>query len=170
MKYQILILILILSLLLFSVSFSQDLDKLIENNGFRKIKLNSNIKDYLDEKGYYDFIKKDSVNLKYFDGFTQYDYRYATDDYNKIGNTKILKIFVKTFNDIIYNIFIVTEPNIEVYELLELAYGKPNGSDYQFSINSRTWETEKFRCTLLRLPGINFYRLEYHTTKLVKRH
>lgn len=161
--------ILILSLFLTTIAFSQNLNKLIENNGFRKIKLNSNIKEYVDEKGYFDFIKKDSVNLKYFKGFTEYNYRYARNDYNKIGNTEILRIFVKTHNDIIYKIYIITEPNLEVYELLELAYGKPNSSKYLNSIGQKSWQTENFRCSLNCISGANFFQLEYYNYEIGKK-
>lgn len=148
--------------------FSQNLEKLVENNGFRKIKLNTNVKDYVDEKGYFNFLKKDSTTIDFFKRFTKYDYIYASKDYEKIGNVKIKYIFVKTLNDIIYDIFIVTEPNLEIFELIQLAYGKPTSTYKEDSAQgaSMTWNTEKLNCTLSGFKGHYYFQLRYYANEL----
>lgn len=148
--------------------FSQDLNELIENNGFRKIKLNTNVNDYVDDKGYYDFLKRDSTTVKYFERFTEYDYIYASKGYEKIGNVKIKYIFVKTLNDIIYDIFIVTEPNLEIFDLIQLAYGKPTSSYGSESSQgaSMTWKTDNLNCTLSGYEGHYYFQLHYFANEL----
>ncbi|WP_286813095.1 MULTISPECIES: hypothetical protein [unclassified Maribacter] len=148
--------------------FSQDLNKLIENNGFRKIKLNTNVKNYVDDKGYYHFLKRDSTTVKYFERFTEYDYIYASKDYEKIGNVKIKYIFVKTLNEIIYDIFIVTEPNLEIFNLIQLAYGKPTSTYKEDSTQgaSMAWNAEKLNCTLSGFKGHYYFQLHYYAKEL----
>lgn len=153
--------ILIISVLSLPV-YSQNLERLKENNGFRKIKLNSNIKDYYDENNYYDFVKRDSTTLKYF-GNSEYDYVYANSDYDKIGENRIAAIYVNTHHDLIYEICIFFNPESDIKGLLKLAYGEPTsdlhpeiGADMRWTTNNPT-----ILCHLIIYGGEYNARLTY---------
>lgn len=150
-------------------TFSQNLKKLEDNNGFRKIKLNSNIKDYYDADGYYDFVKRDSTNQEYF-GNLNFDYIYANKDYDKIGNSKISSIYVNTYNDVIYEIRIYLEPNSEIVELTRMAYGKPTWNLNLKSNFDMGWTTENhIICHLMYYEYQKITQLSYENTELAKK-
>ena len=152
--------------------FSQDINKLIENNGFRKIKLNTNVYNYVDDNGEFDFIKKDSITIKYFRLGYDYDYVLHSDVYSKIGNVKIQRVFVKTLNDIIYEIIILTEPNFEIFDLLKLAYGKPTTSSNTYPPNSEyigylmNWTTEKIFLSVNGAELFNSFSIKFYDKEL----
>ncbi|KGL63583.1 hypothetical protein [Polaribacter sp. Hel1_85] len=158
----------VLLLFLTTIIYSQNLNKLVENNGFRKIKLNTNVKDYVNEKGYYDFIKNTAKNSKYFRGFEDYNYLYATNDYKQIGNTSIIRIYVKTLNEIIYNVSIILDKKQEISDLTKLTYGKPTmGSSYNDSFNLTWLHKEKgISCNLIGSKGRYYYQLTYTNINL----
>jgi hypothetical protein len=124
--------------------YSQDIVTLKENNGFRNIKLGSNIEDYSD------LIIKDSTNIKFFGVWDEYDYILHPDSemHNSIENTKIHRVLIKTYNSYIYEIFITLEYNFEVVELLKSLYGKPNYTDGSNVIWDYAWTIDNILCRL----------------------
>lgn len=142
--------------------YSQDLEKLKENNGFRDIKLGSDVQDNLA------FIKKDSTNIKYFGVWTEYDYIFNHSyykGYDKIGDVEIYRVFVKTFNDKIFDIRLILEKDFEVIELLNLAYGKATFDSLEG--DSLYWKIDNIECGLSgRWDGIKNFYLTYIDTKL----
>ncbi|WP_435255483.1 hypothetical protein [Tenacibaculum sp. A30] len=129
-----------LLIVLFLIYYTQDskaqnIERLRINNGFRTIKLGTDVHLYPE------FIKKNSSNSKYF-GFLLEDYHYIFNHKNnrkfdKIGNAKIFRILVKTYQNKIFKIDITLEKNRETSELLKLAFGKPT---YNIK-NNLTWKT-----------------------------
>lgn len=147
----IIILVFLLSNHLFSQSYLE------KQNGFREIKLGSNINLY------HDFIKKDSLSLKYFGIWTEYDYVYSGKEYNKIGNVEINNIFIKVVNNLIYEILITTDKNLELLDLLRNAYGKPTIDE---NGNLIGWYYENIRCRVIGKS--DFYKLFFITYEDVK--
>lgn len=153
----------LLILLFFSKSFSQDIKKLENNNGFRSIKLGSEIRNYPN------FIKKSEQNSKYFSPWFEYDYILnlkKENDFKKIGDAEILQILAKVYNNKIYQIQIVTEKDNEVIEMLETAYGKPNFDDIKADILG--WRTESgIQCEVMgRAGGYSQINIRYRDLNL----
>ncbi|MCW3169044.1 hypothetical protein OMO38_10960 [Chryseobacterium sp. 09-1422] len=82
----------------FQFVFTQNMNFLTEQNGFRDIKLGSNINNYSD------FIEKEKNTVGNFN-----EYLYIGNKYKKIDQTDVLKISVSTIDDLIYEIEIITD-------------------------------------------------------------
>lgn len=146
MKYFILILI-IISL----NSFSQNSQKLDENNGFREIKLGSEINNY-------EFaIERTSTNGELFNLYvgsnpyyfgTEFNYYIDTkhENYNKLGNAKILGIFLNEYKGKILQIKVIVEFRFETFDLMKLAYGD-TWNDKASSYNA-SWSSKNVFCSL----------------------
>lgn len=101
-------------------SFSQNLEVLKSKNGFRELKLGDKADNYPE------LIKKDSSNLSYFGVWQEYDYivHPESDLYKNIGESEVYRILVKTYEGLIYKIFISVESNYEVIDLLKTEFGE----------------------------------------------
>jgi hypothetical protein len=133
--------------------------KLSEKNGFRDIKLGSNVNNYpyiIKSKSSDDFYWYKNGRTLYFGG---YDVNYFVDNklanYEKIGITKIQKVFVATRNDIIYKIVIITDYSKSLLENLKIMYGEGtgfwdtwSGDDIFLSLTSGDGVTNDY-CTLV---------------------
>ena len=134
--------ILLLLVLFCSMSvFSQDMNFLQSQNGFRDIKLGNNINDY-------DFFeKKSESNKEYFGAYgSYYEYIYYGKRYDKIGDAKIFKIFINTYNDLISQIEIVTAKDYNLWKSIENAYGPPTVSREDMN----GWYPGKIGCRISR--------------------
>ncbi len=136
--------IFLLLILFFNInSFSQNLERLSKNRGFKEIKLGKNINEF-DR-----FVKKDTTNLKYF-GALGYDSDYAYDfvntEYENIINSNVNRIFVWVVDNEIYKIQILFDRSEEVIEYLKIAYGEPTSEGGNKNLKSLIWKTEKERC------------------------
>lgn len=128
----------LLSILISVNSFSQNIEKLEENNGFRSIKLGSEITNYafaIDASSNYELFSLYINNNHY--SFS-HDVNYVLDitnnnDFESIDNAKILGIFLGVFNGKIREIKVITEFHPYTLELLKLAFGEPNGFGNQWS-------------------------------------
>jgi len=143
--------------------FPQDINKLKENNGFRKIKLGTNVLEYPS------LVKQSSDNKGYFNPW--YDYNYAFDQYTfkgyeKIGDAKIHRIFVKTLDAKIYEIMLVVDKNEGIFELLKIAYGNPNTDDIE--TGALVWRTDNnIECSVTeRCEGSEKLIIRYTDTVL----
>ena len=119
-------------------SFSQNIEKLEENNGFRSIKLGSEITNYPFAVDASSNSEKFSlyINNKHY-SFSN-DLNYVLDiknnnEFESLDNAKILGIYLGVFKGKIREIFIVTEFKPYILELLKLAFGEPNGFGNQWS-------------------------------------
>ncbi|QVY66900.1 hypothetical protein [Polaribacter sp. Q13] len=162
-------------LLLTTVLFSQDINRLVENNGFKKIKLNSNIYDYVTD-GYYDFVKNTPKNNPDYHIREVFDYVYATGDLKKIVDITISSIYVKTINDTIYEIKVYMPSNTEIYDMLNMAFGKPTreitnryASDYGIgSGDAYYWEPKNSSISLNFFFGEGIYCSITYTNETLK--
>ncbi len=113
--------LLLCSIVITSTSFSQDLSKLREKQGYKEFKLGSDIRNYSD-------ISKTTLK-RLSDNDIQYVYNGSK--YVNIGKNKINKIYFKTVDFRIYEILILIKNDIfvdenAVYYLLNNAFGEPN--------------------------------------------
>ena len=127
--------------------FSQNLQKLDENNGFRDIKLGSEINKYQDEieatvSNHLVYVNNNPYSISY-----GYDYaiKRPNNKYEKIGEAKILGIFLSVYKSKIREIKVVTEFRLETYELMKLAYGNSLLGESSITAN---WFTKKIFCSL----------------------
>lgn len=125
--------------LVFIFCYPQNIEKLKNANGFRDIKLGSNIKEYPN------FVKKSKLNEEFF-GAWGWNYDYILDQKNeknlkKIGEAKIYRVFVKVDdNNVIYQISLVLDKNYDLLTMLDDAYGKPNFVN--FDLGFKNWKTD----------------------------
>jgi len=150
-----------LSVFFFSFQFSigQDMNFLIQQNGFRDIKLGSNINSYND------FIKKDKSTEKYFSSLvgSRYEYMYIGKKYEKIDDTQIVSIYINTVNDLIYEIEIITEKDYKLWQFIENAYGKPTVD----TVDMKGWYPGKIRCRITgNSDNFSYYFLKYEDVEL----
>lgn len=151
--------------IIFTFCHSQNIDKLKNSNGFRDIKLGTNINDYPN------FVKS-SENEEYF-GARGWDYDYILDqgrekNYKKLGNAKIYRVFVKVNKSIIYEICLALDKDYEIIEMTENAYGKPTFENNELGI--KRWNTDNnIECELNGFStGLDYshYYLTYINTNL----
>ena len=153
MKYYILIFITI------SINyFSQNSQKLDENNGFRDIKLGSEISSY---KYALKGTVQNDILYRFYINNNSYSFRYPGAEYvierpnknfDKLGNAKILGIFLSVYNNKIYNIKIVIEFTFETYELMKFAFGYP---EIGTTCYSALWAGKNVTCGLNASTGLN---------------
>ncbi|GEM_PF-3495948 len=113
--------LLLCSIFMTSISFSQDLSKLREKQGYKEFKLGSDIRNYSN-------VSKTSLK-RLSDNDIQYEY--VGSEHVNIGKNKINKIYFKTVDFRIYEILILIKNDMfidenAVYYLLINAFGEPN--------------------------------------------
>jgi hypothetical protein len=118
-------------------SFSQNIQKLDEKNGFRDIKLGSEISSY----PY--VIKAENVNGAHslyvkntpFGFCCEYNYvvNPSENNYVRLDNEKILSIYLSVFRGKIRKILVVCEYRPTTLTLLKTVFGEPNGFGMQWS-------------------------------------
>ena len=122
----------VLPILLISIqSFSQDIAELDKRNGFKDIKLGSPIDSVTGYKLQKEFKEKDEFPAKL--------YSVENPDYEKIGEVKVTKVELKTYNDLIYEIKVVAHKDSRLMKALESLYGK---ADYDIKNDTYFWKTE----------------------------
>ena len=128
-----------LFLFVFSAStFAQECNFLDERNGFRDIKLGTEISNYPE------FVKKDGTNVNLFKYNNRADYVYVGKESDKISNTNILYIYLILKDNLVNEITVFTHKEVNLYSVLKFAYGEPTSkTDDQW-----VWNTHKVRCTL----------------------
>lgn len=131
--------------ILFSVFFlskfnSQNIDKLKSNNGFRTIKLGSDIRNYKNLKLVFNKgdIKRYSLDL------------YKSPNFQKIGHIPIKELVLKTFQNNIYSIDITTSGDFSLIGMLTDTFGEASHkSDLGWF-----WRTDNIELSVMGANGI----------------
>lgn len=138
-----------ISILLIAISVSclgQDLSELDKRNGFKDIKLGSLVDSVTGLKLQKEFKEKDEYPAKLF--------TVENPDYEKIGEVKVNKVELKTYNDLIYEIRVVTVKDSRLMKALESLYGK---ADYDLKNETYFWKTDNL---ILKFQSEGKNRLE----------
>jgi hypothetical protein len=120
--------ILLINLFSLSVIAQNDLTELDKRNGFKTLKMGMSIDSVKGAIFKKDFKEKGKHPAKLFD--------VNHPETNSIAEIPVNKIEVKTFNDLIYEITVLTPIDTRLMKGLESAYGKPV---YDVRDKSYTW-------------------------------
>ena len=99
-------------------SISQSSDELDKRNGFKDIKLLTDISSYTGLEYWKDDKSKPDHAI----------YRSKIGCYEKIGDVEVYKITVYTYRDLIFEIEVITAKDETLFRSFEKAYGKINSS------------------------------------------
>ena len=114
------------------ISFSQNIDELEKRNGFKDIKLGMVVDSLKGIKLKKEFKERDEFPAKL--------YSVEGEAYASIGETKVNKIDVKAYKDLIYEINVITNKDPRLMKALESIYGK---ADYDLKRETYFWKSEK---------------------------
>jgi hypothetical protein len=128
MRILITLLFLVISVSSFS-QFSAELDK---RNGFKDIKILTDVTSYPGLEYWKNDKSKEDHAL----------YRAKNGSYEKIGNVEIYKITIYTYRSLIFKIEVITANNEKLFRSLEKAYGKLHSS---LAASYSYWDGEKVR-------------------------
>jgi len=116
----------------------QDINELEKRNGFKDIKLGMVIDSLKGSKLKKEFKEKDEFPAKL--------YAVEHEDYAKIGEAKVIKVEIKAYKDLVYEINVVTTKDPRLMKALESIYGK---ADYDLKRETYFWKSDnlilKFR-------------------------
>jgi hypothetical protein len=126
------ILITLLFLVISVSSFSQFSNELDKRNGFKDIKILTDVTSYPGLEYWKDDKSKADHAL----------YRTKNGSYENIGDVEINKITVYTYRNLIFKIEVITANNEKLYRSFEKAYGKLNSS---LAASYSYWDGEKVR-------------------------
>lgn len=127
-------------------SLGQDLSELDKRNGFKDIKLGNLIDSVTGYKLEKEFKEKDEYPAKLFS--------VENSNYEKIGEVKVNKVELKTYNDLIYEIRVVANKDPRLMKALESLYGK---ADYDIKNDTYFWKTDNL---ILKFQSEGKNRLE----------
>lgn len=120
------------------ISFSQNIGELEKRNGFKDIKLGMIVDSLKGTRLKKEFKEKEEFPAKL--------YSVEGTEYANIGETKVAKVDVKTYKDLIYEINVITSKDPRLMKALESIYGK---ADYDLKRETYFWKSEnlilKFR-------------------------
>lgn len=126
---------LIIALLLVgSAGFAQGVEELDRRNGFKDIKMASNVTAYEGLE-----FKKD-IEDEVFPEAQLYTARKG--HYESIGTLKIYDLEVKVYKDSIFEIKVITEKDANLYKGLKKAFGEP---EFAYRANKYYWQTERLK-------------------------
>ena len=111
--------------------FGQDLSELDRRNGFKDIKLGEPVDSVAGSKLLKEFKEKDEYPAKL--------YSVKDAEYDKIGEVKVHKVEVKTYDDLIYEIRVVVSKDPRIMKALENLYGK---AEYDLKNDTYFWKTD----------------------------
>ena len=117
----------------------QDIAELERRNGFKDLKLGLSIDSVKGEK-------KFRKEFKEQEQFLSRLYSVSHPDYEKIGEIPVNKVEIKTYNDLVYQIHVVTDKDPRLIKALESIYGP---ADYDLKKETYFWKGDtlilKFR-------------------------
>jgi hypothetical protein len=122
--------LLLITLATFVTAKSQDIAELERRNGFKDLKLGIPLDSVKGEKK----LKKE---FKEQDEFAAKLYSVEHPDYQRIGEVAVNKIEIKTYNDLVYQINVVTDKDPRLMKALESIYGK---ADYDIKKETYFWK------------------------------
>jgi len=123
-----------LVLLLMTISagcLSQDISELDRRNGFKDIRLGEPVDSISGTKLVKEFKEKDEFPAKL--------YTVNSADYERIGEVKVHKVELKTYQDLVYEIKVVASKDPRLMKALESLYGK---ADYDLKNDTYFWKTD----------------------------
>ncbi len=141
------ILLLLVILGLGNTGYGQTGNALDERNGFKDIKLLSDVTSY-PGLAFYKEIKGEA---------NQALYRATKGSYTHIGDVEIYKLIAYTYRQQIYQIEVTTEKSEKLFRSLEKAFGKINSS---LASQTSYWDGEKVRLTY-KVEGAKKIKLIY---------
>lgn len=131
--------LLLLAVATYLSASGQDIAELERRNGFKDLKLGLAIDSVKGEKK----LKKD---FKEQEQFLARLYSVSHPDYEKIGEISVNKVEIKTYNDLVYQIHVVTDKDPRLIKALESIYGP---ADYDLKKETYFWKGDtlilKFR-------------------------
>jgi hypothetical protein len=145
----------LITLLFISASlsgYSQKSNELDRRNGFKDLKILSDVTIYPGLEHWKDDKSKPDHAI----------YRSKKGNYEKIGEVEISKMTVYTYRDLIYRLEVITDKDEKLFRSLEKAYGKINSSiaaSYSF------WEGENVRLNY-ETEGSKKIKLTYQSKQI----
>lgn len=134
--------------------FGQNVDELERRNGFKDIKLGYPVDSVTGYKLQKEFKEKDEFPAKL--------YSVDNPEYETIGEVKVNKVELKTYNDLIYEIRVVANKDSRLMKALESLYGK---ADYDVKNDTYFWKTDNL-ILKFQSEGKNRLQLLYISYKL----
>ena len=128
-------------------SWAQDIDELERRNGFKDLKLGMHIDSVKGEKNF-------RKEFREQDEFVAKLYTVEHADYQKVGEIPVAKVDVKTYNDLVYQIHVITDKDPRLMKALESVYGT---SDYDLKKETYFW---KGRTLILKYRSFSRNQLE----------
>lgn len=113
---------------------AQDVSELDKRNGFKDIKLASNVSAYEGLEYKKDIEDETFPNAKL--------YTAKKGHYESIGNLKIYDLEVKVYNDSIFEIRVITEKDPNLYKGLKKAFGEPQ---FGYRTGYYYWSSDRLR-------------------------
>lgn len=112
----------------FMQTTAQDVNELARRNGFKDIKLGSRVDSVKGAE-----FEKDFVELKEFEAKL---YEVKNPAYEKIGETDIKSLELKTYKGMIYEIIVTTPKDPQIMRALEKSFGK---ASYNLRTETYAW-------------------------------
>lgn len=139
---------------------AQDIAELERRNGFKDLKLGVPLDSVKGEKK----LKKE---FKEQDQYLSKLYSVSHSDYEKIGEVPVSRVEIKTYNDLVYQIHVVTEKDPRLMKALESIYGP---ADYDLKKETYFW---KGNTLILKFRSLSRNQLEmifssYQILKMMK--
>ena len=128
-------------------AYAQDVNELERRNGFKDLKLGMHIDSVKGEKN----LRKE---FREQDEFLAKLYSVEHPDYQKVGEIPVAKVDVKTYNDLVYQIQVVTDKDPRLMKALESVYG---ASEYDLKNETYFW---KGRTLILKFRSFSRNQLE----------
>ena len=151
-----------------------------EKNGFKNIKLGENVENYsFLEKCQNNKPHTIDINGEMWNFGGGYNFYHVIDlesnnEFNQIGNIKVLGIFIRTIDNLIFEILVITEYNFHFYKQLYDIFGEPSfiaGGENRDALT--TWESESntlyIGCNISVKKNPNIYQLRYHNIELLNK-
>ena len=144
--------------------------ELEKKNGFRNIELSDRVDYYTYGSNLKMFKKLDSIAANPFEGASNFNYKYVKPDHEKIGNSKIIGIYVKTLEKKIYQISVFVKRDDNLFSTLKNAYGSPIAeigfNDPEAKIKLMSWTGGDVNCKFYSIENLPYQELRYYSFKL----
>ncbi|MBL7849051.1 MAG: hypothetical protein JNL40_16400 [Cyclobacteriaceae bacterium] len=140
-----------------TLAFCQDLAELDRRKGFKDIKLGSRIDSIKGAEFKKDALEKNEFPVKL--------YSVDHENYESIGEVKVKKVEVKTYQNMVYEIMVITPKDTRLMKGLQKSFGKPI---YILPTDTYNWKTDSLSLTF-KDNARNELRLTYRYYPLLKK-